>query len=146
MLRNVNKTLIFLFLAGCFPWHYALAQDVLQNKVYRVTAVKRGDNSIKSQSNYAEVIPELKMYIPNAFTPNGDGINDQFGVKGEGITEFHLYVYDRWGKVIFETTNPLQQWDGTYKGNPVQQDTYVYEVTSATYGRRPRTGSVTLIR
>lgn len=146
MQRLANRLFVFSLLTGVFSWHCSLAQDVLPNKVYRVTAVKRGDASIRSQSNYAEVIPELKMYIPNAFTPNGDGINDQFGVKGEGISGFHLYVYDRWGKVVFESSDPQHEWDGTYKGQPVQQDTYVYEVMSESYGRRPRTGSVTLVR
>ena len=82
------------------------AQNVLDNKTYRVTALQRGNNSITSMSNYAEVIPPLSIYIQNAFTPNGDGMNDVFGVKGEGIRIFHLYVYDRWSEVVFESTNP----------------------------------------
>ena len=146
MRKLVNILIIVVTLTGItavLPLH---AQTVLSNKVYRVTAVKRGNPSVTSQSNYAEVIPDLKIYIPSAFTPNGDGINDQFGVKGEGINGFHLYVYDRWGLVLFETTDPRHGWDGTYKGQPVQQDTYVYEVTNENDGRRPRTGSVTLIR
>lgn len=114
------------------------AQNVLDNKTYRVTALQRGNNSITSMSNYAEVIPPLSIYIPNAFTPNGDGMNDVFGVKGEGIRNFHLYVYDRWGEVVFETTNPKQQWDGNYAGNPVEQGVYVYQVFASGLGKIPR--------
>ena len=122
------------------------AQNVLENKTYRVTALQRGNNSITSMSNYAEVIPPLSIYIPNAFTPNGDGMNDVFGVKGEGIRNFHLYVYDRWGEVVFETTNPKQQWDGNYAGNPVEQGVYVYQVFASGLGKNSKTGSVTLVR
>ena len=122
------------------------AQNVLDNKVYRVTAIQRGNNSITSMSNYAEVIPPLSIYIPNAFTPNGDGINDAFGVKGEGIRNYHLYVYNRWGEVVFESTNPKQQWDGNYAGNPVEQGVYVYQVFAAGLGKNSKTGSVRLVR
>lgn len=122
------------------------AQNVLDNKVYRVTAIQRGNNSITSMSNYTEVIPPLSIYIPNAFTPNGDGINDAFGVKGEGIRNYHLYVYNRWGEVVFESTNPKQQWDGNYAGNPVEQGVYVYQVFASGLGKNSRTGSVTLVR
>jgi len=116
-----------------------------QTKVYRVTAYKRGNNTITSTSNYAEVIPPLSIYIPSAFTPNGDGMNDRFGAKGEGISDYHLLVYDRWGEVIFESTNPGDQWDGKYKGEPVEQGTYVYQVFASGLGKRGKTGAVSLI-
>lgn len=122
------------------------AQNVLDNKTYRVTAYQRGNNGINSMSNYAEVIPPLSIYIPNAFTPNGDGVNDAFFVKGEGIRNFHLYIYNRWGEVVFETTNPKQQWDGSYAGNPVEQGVYVYQVYASGLGKNSKTGSVTLVR
>ncbi|MEY4594525.1 MAG: hypothetical protein RIQ47_935 [Bacteroidota bacterium] len=140
-------TLIFSLLAVWFvTTEHIVAQDVLDNKIYRVTAYKRGDNAVVSQSNHAEVVPPLRLYIPNAFTPNGDGMNDVFGVKGEGIQDFELLVYDRWGEVIFESTDPVKQWDGSYKGQPVQEGTYVYQVFTKDFGRRSRTGSVTLVR
>ncbi len=139
------KRFIFFSLITCWAGQ-VFSQDVLQNKLYRVTAFRRGDTSVVSQSNYAEVIPPLRMYIPNAFTPNGDGINDQFGIKGEGVQDYEILVYDRWGEVIFESDSPLKQWDGSYKGQPVQQGTYVYQVFTQGTGKRSRTGSVTLIR
>ena len=119
-------------------------QNVLDNKVYRVTAYKMGNTTVTSTSNYAEVIPPLSIYIPNAFTPNGDGINDTFGVKGEGIKEFRLLIFNRWGDVIFESTEAHKQWDGKVNGEPVQQGTYVYELF-ANGVKKGRTGSVTVI-
>ncbi len=120
------------------------AQNIVDNKVYRVTAYKRGNNTITSTSNYAEVSPPLSMYIPSAFSPNGDGINDMFGVKGEGIKDFQILIYNRWGEVIFETTEARKQWDGKYNGNPVEQGTYVYKLFASGV-KKPRTGAVTVI-
>ena len=120
------------------------AQNILDNKVYRVTAYKKGNPIITSTSNYAEVIPKLSFYIPSAFTPNDDGINDTFGVKGEGINDFHILIYNRWGEVIFESTNPRQQWDGRYRGQKSEQGTYVYKLYAMGL-EMGRTGKVTII-
>src|SRR5258708_37882138 len=91
----------FIFLSLLF-YFVTQAQNVLDNKVYRVTAYQKGNNNIVSVSNYAEVAPHPRLYIPDAFTPNGDGINDVFGVNGEGLQSFHIMIYNRWGQVIFE--------------------------------------------
>ncbi len=120
------------------------AQNVTDNQVYRVTAFKKGNNAITSVSNYAEVIPPLSIYIPSAFTPNNDGINDTFGVKGEGIANFQIYVYNRWGEVIFESNNPKQQWDGTVKGRKQEQGAYVYKVFASGFDKG-KTGLVSLV-
>jgi gliding motility-associated-like protein len=138
-----------LLVTGCLlllGFGRSSGQNILENKVYRVTAIKRGENSITSTSNYAEVIPPLSIFIPNAFTPNGDGINDQFGVKGEGIKNYHLYIYDRWGEVIFESSNPRQQWDGNYEGKPAQEGTYVVQLYAYGLEKGSKTASVTLVR
>jgi gliding motility-associated-like protein len=128
-----------------FMMFSAAAQNVLDNKVYRVTAYKRGNNLITSTSNYAEVIPPLSVYIPSAFTPNGDGLNDTFGIKGEGIRDYHIYIYNRWGEVVFESSNPRQQWDGIYQGNPAEQGCYVYKVYANGFDGKGKTGMVTLL-
>jgi gliding motility-associated-like protein len=124
----------------------ARSQNILKNTIYRIIAFKRGNNLVVSQSNYKEIVPPLRMYIPSAFTPNGDGLNDRFGVKGEGLATFRMLVYDRWGEVIFESDDAAEQWDGSFKGQPVQQGTYVYQVFTPGDNRGSRTGSVTLIR
>jgi gliding motility-associated-like protein len=122
------------------------AQDVLPNKVYRVTAYQRGNNNIVSTSNYAEVIPPVSIFIPSAFTPNNDGYNDDFGVKGEGIENYKMLIYNRWGQVIFSSTNPMEHWDGNYNNEPAENGVYVYEVFAKGFGKHPKTGSVTLLR
>lgn len=143
-MKSIRK---LLFLTGIFCSSMSLikAQNITDNKVYRVTAYKLGDNSVKSVSNYAEIIPPLTMYIPSAFSPNGDGLNDMFGVKGEGIKDFELVVFNRWGEVIFESRNSKQQWDGKFKGSPVEQGTYVYRLFASGGDKNGRTGAVTLV-
>ncbi|MCO6499996.1 MAG: PKD domain-containing protein, partial [Vicingus serpentipes] len=70
------------------------------------------------------------FYAPNAFTPDGDGVNDIFLPQGHAIDEdeYTLYIFDRWGELIHETHDYYEGWNGTYKGTPVQIDTYVWKV------------------
>lgn len=89
------------------------------------------------------------IYIPNAFTPNGDGKNDLFNAQSEILEEFELLIYNRWGNLIFETNSLTNSWNGTVNGNPQGQDVYVYKlryVLRHTRKRKEKVGTVTLIR
>lgn len=68
------------------------------------------------------------IHIPNAFTPNGDDMNEIFKVEGIGIREFEMFIFNRWGELIYKSTDPLEGWDGTYNGKKAQIDVYVYKV------------------
>ncbi|HTF03306.1 MAG TPA: PKD domain-containing protein, partial [Bacteroidia bacterium] len=87
-------------------------------------------------------------FIPNAFTPDGSGLNDLFMVSGINVREFELLIFDRWGMLIFSTTDPYHGWDGTFKGNKCQEDVYVWRLKYCdTYGiRTEKMGHVSLIR
>lgn len=75
------------------------------------------------------VYPPLHVYIPNSFTPNGDGLNDVFGVVGEGYLYYDLEIYDRWGNILKAGRfRDDTAWDGTYKNKPVPTGMYVYRV------------------
>jgi len=91
-----------------------------------------------------------KVYVPNSFSPNGDGKNDVFKVSGtESITEFHLQVFNRYGQLIFETTDKNKGWDGSIKNQPVQSGNYVYllEYKQSAYVKKQMVrGSCLLIR
>jgi len=76
------------------------------------------------------IVPELSVFIPNAFTPNGQNSieNEQFVVVAGNYKSIRIHVYDRWGEQVFYSEDVKRSWDGTYKGVPVQQDVYVYLV------------------
>ena len=68
------------------------------------------------------------VFVPNAFTPNDDGRNDKFQPKVTNIIDYKLYIFNRWGDLIFTSNHQDNQWDGTYMGNPAQIDVYVYKL------------------
>ncbi|MCL6524207.1 MAG: PKD domain-containing protein [Thermoflavifilum sp.] len=86
--------------------------------------------------------------VPSAFSPNGDGVNDKFLVRGYGIGRFEIEIYNRWGQKVYESRDINQGWDGTYRGKPQPMDAYAYVIhIQFTDGRRiTRTGNVTLLR
>ena len=92
------------------------------------------------------------LFIPNAFTPNGDGINNIFIVKHHNIVEFNILIFDRWGMLIFESNDITNGWDGTFKGNQVQEDVYVWKISYSSYNIKGmlseyiKLGIVTVIR
>lgn len=73
-----------------------------------------------------KVNPVYTFYIPNSFTPNQDDLNEEFFGIGEGYSAYSMFIYNRWGELIFESNDPEFKWDGTYKGQQVQQGTYAY--------------------
>lgn len=91
-----------------------------------------------------------QVYVPNAFSPNGDTKNDIFKVSGtELIAEFHLRIFNRYGQLIFETTDKNKGWDGSIKNQPVETGNYVYLLEykeSASAKKQMVRGSCLLIR
>jgi gliding motility-associated-like protein len=94
----------------------------------------------------ARVVPALD--VPNAFTPNGDGINDKVQVLGFGISRMNWRIYNRWGQLIFTTTNRNQGWDGRYKGvlQPQEVYTYTLDVEFSDGTKATKTGDITLLK
>lgn len=75
-----------------------------------------------------EIVEMSTFFAPNAITPNGDGVNDVFLTQGAGIVDFKLYVFNRWGELLFEADDINKSWDATYKGIAVKPDVYVWRV------------------
>ncbi|MBP6303179.1 MAG: gliding motility-associated C-terminal domain-containing protein [Bacteroidia bacterium] len=89
------------------------------------------------------------IFVPNAFTPNGNALNEVFMPVMTDVDEFQLLIYNRWGELVFESSSIDKGWDGTFNGKPAQQDAYVWMVffKGKTSGSRKNiSGSVTLLR
>ncbi len=86
--------------------------------------------------------------LPNAFTPNKDGLNDCFGIRKWGsVTKLNFSVYDRWGSLLFHTKDPSECWKGIYKGQELPSGAYVYSASANTIcGLVYRKGIVILVR
>lgn len=105
---------------------------------------------ISTATKMVRINPDYTWYIPNTFTPNGDGLNDVFAPNGIGndFENFELLVFDRWGDLIYKTNDPKKGWDGTVNQTIAQIDTYVWKVKLRTQDGRRHSyiGHVNLIR
>ena len=77
------------------------------------------------------------IYIPNSFTPNGDNINDAFGPSVYGISEFEMTIYNKWGQIIYHTTEQNKPWDGTINNNETQAGVYTYSIVATDLKDKP---------
>lgn len=94
------------------------------------------------------VKPEFYVYAPNAFTPDDGRFNNEYGVSIIGATNFEFQIFNRWGEMIFYTTDPYFSWDGTYNGHKVPDDVLVYRmfVTDREYEVHEYEGTITILR
>ena len=88
------------------------------------------------------------VFLPNAFSPNGDNSNDVLFVRGKYIEEMDFFIYDRWGQLVFESHNPDLGWDGTFKGNELAPDVYGYYLRVLCIGgdQHMEKGNVTILQ
>ncbi|HOY29143.1 MAG TPA: gliding motility-associated C-terminal domain-containing protein, partial [Flavobacteriales bacterium] len=103
-----------VILAGAYGW-------------YVVEVTNQFDCAARDSAQVIEYCPSA-IFIPNTFTPNGDGTNDIFIPVGKNIASMHLWVFDRWGNLMFESDDPTMGWDGTYGGAVVKNDMYVWRL------------------
>ncbi len=94
---------------------------------------------------------EVTLFVPNSFSPNGDGYNESFSAKGAGFDEnfFTLEIYNRWGELVFSNSNINQAWDGTIMGTAAKSDIYQWKIVTRAKNssvKVVKTGAVSLIR
>lgn len=111
---------------------------------YRVVCLVN-NNECTSDSSVVKVsIAESYLAVPNVFTPDGNGQNDEFRVSYRSLKEFHIWVYNRWGKQVYESTDPAKGWDGTINGRNAAEGAYYYVIRArgTDAGTDPTDGSL----
>ena len=127
--------------AEYYEWHiYKGSERLLSRKdaEHRYTFMEKGSYRavVLVSNDYCQLdsveftisISESMVVVPNVFTPNGDGANDEFRVAYRSLKEFHCWVYNRWGHLVFHTTNPDKGWDGNIGGRPAAEGAYFYVI------------------
>ena len=94
------------------------------------------------------VCGDIYVFIPNAFKPNGDGINDLVYVRGQNISDIQFKIFDRWGEMVFETNDQAIGWDGSFRGKTLDPDVYVYHLQVVCVDGQENLikGNITLLR
>jgi gliding motility-associated-like protein len=104
-------------------------------------------NCINTDTVCVTVTRDWDVFIPNAFTPNSDNVNDVFIPVGYGLSEISLTIFNRWGTAIFKSNGETIGWDGSSKGKTCEQGVYIYqaEIVTMAGNKVKRTGHVTLL-
>lgn len=95
------------------------------------------------------IVPPFDAYVPTSFTPNGDGINDVFGMEGvEFINTYNMQIFNRWGQIVFTSNDLKKQWDGRLNNSPLPADMYSFAIKLTDAEDRPYkiSGTIQLIR
>jgi gliding motility-associated-like protein len=105
---------------------------------YEITLIATDQKGcIDSISKWIQIAPERYIYLPNSFTPDGDGLNEYFYGRFIGLMSARFYIYNRWGEEIFFSDQLNFVWDASYEGVPVQDGTYtwylIYEIEKGIY-------------
>lgn len=115
--------------------------------------VSNETNCVNDTVVYVSVYEDFLIYIPNSFTPDGDGFNDYFGPTGTDLntSDYSMKIFDRWGKLVFETTDLNKQWNGSDASGDyfVPQGVYVYRIivrSATTYEKKEISGNITVLR
>jgi len=116
---------------------------------YEITLIATDQKGcLDSISKWINIAPERYIYLPNSFTPDGDGLNEYFYGRFIGLMSARFYIFNRWGEQVFFSDELNFVWDATYEGTPVQDGTYtwylIYEIEKGIY--EDLSGHVNVIR
>ncbi len=131
----------------CDTCHITIASP--SQTTYYCVMVTDINNCMDSACVNISVEPECDIFIPKAFSPNGDGINDVLYVRGTAcLTNMQLSIYDRWGEKVFETKNPGTGWDGMYNGKLMNMAVFTYYLSGTVSNGQTisKKGNITLLR
>ena len=134
----------------------SLTLEITDSLCFRVIALEDSTVIDSSYSNIACIAPKSRMFVPNAFSPNGDNLNEIFkpvsiflyNQKDNSIYDYTFEVYNRWGEKLYQTNDVNAGWDGNFKGKEVQEGIYLWRVDALGLDGVYHTysGRVTLLR
>ena len=116
---------------------------------YRVTGMENGGGyDAESQSNKIYLIQPPLLHVPNAFTPNGDNLNELWGIVPVFVKEYEVQVYNRWGEKVYDSNNVKSDWDGFYQEKQASNTVYIYKIRYTGWDRsvHHRKGTVTVVK
>ncbi|MGB1039356.1 MAG: gliding motility-associated C-terminal domain-containing protein, partial [Flavobacteriales bacterium] len=123
----------------------------IEEGTYSLSVVDANGCSDRSEFivvNFESDTCEYHIYLPNIFSPDGNGQNDVFRIEGDGVEKVEFKIFNRWGNLIFESTDQSIGWDGTYQGKPINQGVFVYMISGSFVNGEEfqQKGTVTLVR
>jgi gliding motility-associated-like protein len=139
--------LLMIFLGVAFP----LAQAQSSNSPTVISGQAKGQDNASTQAGDAAAVDikeGVPLFIPNAFTPNADGINDFFFIPNAVLSNFSIAILDRWGNEVFRSNTAAFRWDGQVGTRPAPEGTYIYALEGTTADGRhvKRSGTVSVMR
>jgi gliding motility-associated-like protein len=152
---NANKPL-----TSNFDWQYFKNNTIMFSRTdqdQRYTFVESGTYKVilKVSNKYCSCTDSVNirvtssdLQVPYVFTPNGDGMNDEFRVAYKSLVSFKCWVFNRWGQKVYSWTDPSKGWDGTFNGQPATPGAYYYiiEATGADGENLNKKGNINLLR
>jgi gliding motility-associated-like protein len=133
-----------------------LEKFAMDSVFIRVLAIKDSATFDTSVSNVAVFVPKSYLWVPTSFTPNNNGLNEEFkpvvgfvwGNTTDARRLYHFRILNRWGEVVFKTNDPTEGWNGQIHGNPAQSGVYIWDVRAVGFDGMTHTkkGTVNLLR
>jgi gliding motility-associated-like protein len=121
---------------------------VTQTGTYSVEVTN--DAGCQSRDEINVIVDCKDVYFPSSFTPDGDHLNDAFGPIGDvgALSNYTMDVFNRWGQLVFHSSNPFQKWDGKFRDKVANMDSFVWVASYRLYGKNilNRKGTVTIIK
>jgi gliding motility-associated-like protein len=118
-----------------------------RDKEHRYTFTEAGVYTVKLKASNQKcddtdsitvTVTESALFVPNVFTPNGDGMNDEFRVAYKSLVSFEAWVFNRWGRRVFYWNDPQKGWDGNINGKKASPGPYFYVIKASGYGLDPK--------
>jgi gliding motility-associated-like protein len=130
------------------PYLYNIIVKPTVTTTYTITIINQANGCIATDEVVVEVIPNPFLFVPNAFSPNGDGFNNTiFPIPGDGVTIKSFRIYNRWGQMVHDGSIKLA-WDGNYNGEPCPIGVYSYycEYSTLDGAESRKQGNILLMR